>query len=177
MSEKMLGKRIKERREHLGLSQDQLAQKMDYKDKSAISKIESGQRDLTQGKIQRFAEVLLTTTSYLMGWTDDPRDYYEILDSYGEEIPDDFLPDFDRDYRAREYLRYIQLHASNLKNYVDAIDETPHSILYDALEEQKSILYVAYRNSSDAVQMAVCSLLGIDISDMSKEKLYACLQR
>lgn len=56
MSDIELGKRIKERREHLKLSQEQLAKKMGYKDKSAISKIESGQRDLNQAKIQKSTE-------------------------------------------------------------------------------------------------------------------------
>jgi len=173
MSKKVLGERIRERREHLGLSQEQLARKMSYKDKSAISKIESGQRDLTQEKIRNFAEALATTTSYLMGWTDDPRDYLEILDSYGKEIPDDFLPGENTDIRAREYLRHIQIDASLLKDYVDALDEYPRSILYDAFEENSGALYRAYCKAPHAVRMAVCSLLGIEMIKTVEEEEHA----
>lgn len=164
-----LGKRIKERREHIGLSQDQLALKMGYKDKSAISKIESGQRDLTQKKIEKFANVLLTTVSYLMGWVDDPRDYAEILDSYDVKIPDDFMPYATSDQRAREYLRFIQDNASLLKYYVNAIDENPPSIIHDEIEERSLKLYVGYRQASEPVRMAVCSLLGIEYIDLGGE--------
>lgn len=162
MSDIELGKRIKERREHLKLSQEQLAKKMGYKDKSAISKIESGQRDLNQAKIQKFADILLTTTSYLMGWVDDPRNYAEILDSYGKEIPESFMPSLDEESRAREYLRHVQTEANLLKYYVNAIDEAPLSIVDEQYEIDSLKLYVAYRKSTEHVQMAVCALLGID---------------
>ena len=162
MSDIELGKRIKERREHLNLSQEQLAKKMGYKDKSTISKIESGQRDLNQAKIQKFADILLTTTSYLMGWVDDPRNYAEILDSYGKEIPESCMPSLDEESRAREYLRHVQTEASLLKYYVNAVDEAPLSIVDEQYERDSLKLYVAYRKSTEPVQMAVCALLGID---------------
>lgn len=53
-----IGKRIKERRIALGLSQTELARRAGYADKSGISKIESGDRDLVPAKIERFAEAL-----------------------------------------------------------------------------------------------------------------------
>lgn len=169
MSDIELGKRIKERREHLKLSQEQLAKKMGYKDKSAISKIESGQRDLNQAKIQKFADVLLTTTSYLMGWVDDPRNYAEILDSYGKTIPDSFYPWLDDEERAREYLRSIQIEADLLKNYVNAIDDAPLSIIDKQYEVDGLSLYLAYKNADKHVRMAVCSLLGIDYIKINGE--------
>lgn len=67
-----LGRRIRERRESLGWTQKELADKMNYKDKSTIAKIESGVNDVTQSKIALFADVLDTTVSYLMGWTNNP---------------------------------------------------------------------------------------------------------
>lgn len=51
-----IGKRIKERRIALGLSQTELARRAGYADKSGISKIESGDQDLVPAKIERFAE-------------------------------------------------------------------------------------------------------------------------
>lgn len=66
-----LYKRIKDRREALGLSQDELASRLNYKSRSTIAKIESGANDIPQSKIKAFADALNTTTAYLMGWDDD----------------------------------------------------------------------------------------------------------
>ena len=63
-----IGIYIKERRESLGMSQDELAEKMGYKSRSTIAKIEKGVNDVTQTNIVKFAEVLRTTPAYLMGW-------------------------------------------------------------------------------------------------------------
>lgn len=62
--------RIRMRREELDLSQDELAQKLGYKSRSSINKIEKGINDIPQSKIKAFAIALETTPEYLMGWTD-----------------------------------------------------------------------------------------------------------
>lgn len=54
------------------MSQDDLAHAMGYKDRSMITKIESGRVDISQKKILAFARVLNTTPGYLMGWTEKP---------------------------------------------------------------------------------------------------------
>ena len=63
-----IGKRIKAKREELGMSQRDLAQKMQYTNHSTIGKIERGQVDVSQTRIVQFAEVLGTSVAYLMGW-------------------------------------------------------------------------------------------------------------
>ena len=68
-----LYKRIKARREELGMSQEELATKLGYKSRSTINKIEMGKNDITQSKIIAFANALQTTPSYLMGL--DEHDY------------------------------------------------------------------------------------------------------
>ncbi len=73
MANNDMGKRIAERRKELHLSQTKLAELTGYSDKTAISKIENGQSNLTQTKIVIFADALQTTTMYLMGWVDDPN--------------------------------------------------------------------------------------------------------
>ena len=65
-----LYRNIRRRRIELGMSQQQLADKLGYKSRSAINKIEMGINDLTQSKIVAFAEALQTTPGELMGWTD-----------------------------------------------------------------------------------------------------------
>ncbi|MFV0395027.1 MAG: helix-turn-helix domain-containing protein [Coprobacillaceae bacterium] len=71
-----IGKRIKERRDELGLSQDELAIKLGYKSRSSINKIEKNGRNLPQKKIKAIADALNTTPSYIMGWEEKKQDLY-----------------------------------------------------------------------------------------------------
>ncbi|MDD2956681.1 MAG: XRE family transcriptional regulator [Oscillospiraceae bacterium] len=57
-----------------GMSQEQLAAKTGYRDRSSIAKIESGKVDLSQSKIALFAAALHTTPAHLMGWEDTPTE-------------------------------------------------------------------------------------------------------
>ena len=63
-----LYKNIKKLREEKGLSQDALAKLTGYTDRSSIAKIEKGQVDLQQSKIELFAKALGTTSKELVGW-------------------------------------------------------------------------------------------------------------
>ncbi len=63
-----IGDKILERRTALNMSQDELAQKVGYKDRSSIAKIESGERDIRQKKLIEFAKALDTTPQWLMGY-------------------------------------------------------------------------------------------------------------
>lgn len=65
-----IGKRIRLKREVLGITQEELARLLGYKNKSTIAKIENGTNDITQSKVVEFANVLHTTVAYLMGWGD-----------------------------------------------------------------------------------------------------------
>lgn len=62
--------RIKQRRQELGLTVEELAMRMGYKDKSSISKIENGKADIPTSKVMAFARALDTTTAYLLGMDD-----------------------------------------------------------------------------------------------------------
>ena len=63
-----IGQRIKQRREELGISQEELAKKAGYKSRSSINKIEVDGRGLPQSKIVLIAKALETTPAALMGW-------------------------------------------------------------------------------------------------------------
>jgi transcriptional regulator with XRE-family HTH domain len=63
--------RIKFLREKLNMSQQELALKVGYQDKSAVSKVERGERDITQTMVAKYATALHTTPSYLMGWEEE----------------------------------------------------------------------------------------------------------
>lgn len=88
------GERVKARRIELGWTQEELAEKMGYKSKSSINKIELGINDVTQSKITKFAEVMHTSVEYLMGWDED-------VQTNGQE------PEYYLDEEAREMLRFL----------------------------------------------------------------------
>ncbi|CAM3111761.1 helix-turn-helix transcriptional regulator [Streptobacillus ratti] len=52
----------------MGLTQEELAQKIDYKTKGSIARIENGERDLPIDKLKLLAKALNTTPEYLVGW-------------------------------------------------------------------------------------------------------------
>lgn len=77
------GQRIKAERERLGLTQDELAKKLGYSNRSAVTRIETSP-DLSLKKVRRCAEALGVTSFYLLGWED--RDGNSLVD---EEVETD----------------------------------------------------------------------------------------
>ena len=63
-----IGKRIKQKRQELGLTQLELAQKMGYTSRAAICKVEKGQDNITSDRVTKFANALGCSESYIMGW-------------------------------------------------------------------------------------------------------------
>lgn len=63
-----IGNIIKKRRVQLGLSQTELANKLGFKSKASISRIELGAQSLPQNKILEMAKALDVSPEYLMGW-------------------------------------------------------------------------------------------------------------
>ena len=66
-----IGQRIKQRREELGLSQEELAHALGYKNRSSINKIELNLQQLRQQKILDVARVLKTTPTWILGLDDE----------------------------------------------------------------------------------------------------------
>lgn len=62
-----LSARIRLRREALGISQEELAQRMGYRSKSSITKLEKGINDIPHSKVEELARALETTPAYLLG--------------------------------------------------------------------------------------------------------------
>lgn len=66
-----MGDRIKERRTALGLTQEELGDKLGVQ-KSAIAKYENGRvENIKRSVIQKMAEVLGCTPSYILGFDDE----------------------------------------------------------------------------------------------------------
>lgn len=80
-----LYKNIKRLREEKGLSQDALAKLTGYTDRSSITKIEKGQVDLQQSKIELFAKALGTSSRELVGWDNNTTSIHKgiIIDVLG----------------------------------------------------------------------------------------------
>ena len=62
----MIGKRIRARREELGLTQEELAKKLGYKSKSTINKIELDINDVSQSKLIKIASALGVEPTYFI---------------------------------------------------------------------------------------------------------------
>ena len=62
----MIGNKVRQRREELGLSQDELARRCGYKSRSSINKIELNINDVTQSKILVLAKALETDPMWLL---------------------------------------------------------------------------------------------------------------
>lgn len=68
-----LAGRVRQRREALGMSQEELAQRMGYSSRTSINKIENG-RPCSQKIIARLAEALGVGIPYLMGWEEEIKE-------------------------------------------------------------------------------------------------------
>ena len=74
-----LADRVRQRREDLGLSQEQLALRMGYSSRTSINKIENG-RPCSQKIIARLADALNVSIPYLMGWEDEEKEKPTVQD-------------------------------------------------------------------------------------------------
>lgn len=79
-------KRIRDRREEIGMSQEALAKKVGYATRSTIARIEKGEIDLPQSKLVEIAEALKVTPSYLLGWSDKEKSTQYYIDREVGEI-------------------------------------------------------------------------------------------
>lgn len=62
----MIGKKVRQRREELGLTQEELAHRMGFQTKSAINKIEKDVNDVNQSKLIKLADALECSPSYFI---------------------------------------------------------------------------------------------------------------
>jgi len=126
-----IGKRIREKREANGITQEELATKLGYKNKSTIAKIENGTNDIVQSKVVEFANALNTSASYLMGWEEktsnakqsqiNQSDYellrkYHLIDDKGRHTVDTVL--------EMEYNRCIVTSDSNVTHLKPSEDKS-----------------------------------------------------
>lgn len=99
----VLGERIRQRREELGMTQTELAERMGYKSRSSINKIENGTNDIVQSKVEKFAKVLDTSIGFLMGWDKMPVVHVAEVKAEKNESDTYYIND-----DAREYAEFLR---------------------------------------------------------------------
>ena len=75
MNRKELGLRLKSIRKKKGLSQNQLAEMMGYKDHSTLAKVETGVNDITLESLYKYANVLGVSIGELLSSDDNKNNY------------------------------------------------------------------------------------------------------
>lgn len=73
-----IGERVKFRRQQLGLTQQELANRLGNSSRASICTIEKDREDLTTTRIAKLAEALETTAAWIVGWVNDPDPDYPI---------------------------------------------------------------------------------------------------
>lgn len=115
-----LYKNIKLRRKELGLTQEELARRTGYTNKSSIATIESGKVDIPQSKILEFARALEISPADLFGWTDEPL----IPDEATDNIPDELI-------KAYQNGNYLKKYTEMPQEYRDIVNRTIENV-YEA---------------------------------------------
>lgn len=111
-----IGENISIKRKELGMTQEQLAQKLGYKSKSTINKIELGVNDIPQSKIVRFAEALQTTPAELMGWFESEPEDQAAFDAM-------LLRDSDLMEIMKKYVALSDKNKKAVKQMIDSLSE------------------------------------------------------
>ena len=117
----IIGERIRQRRIELNMTQDELAQKIGYKSRSSVIKLESA-RVLPSRKIENMANALECTPSFLMGWTDSPSAIPVLEKHTPDHIPS--LADYPNEYSPEEIEKAMMLY----EKYKDSIPEIQQAV-------------------------------------------------
>lgn len=155
-----IGKRIRTRREELGMTQEELASRLGYKSKTTIAKIENGTNDIVQSKVIEFAKVLDTSPAYLMGWisseqntskTNDHRPDFILALPDGTEINIEYHVHKDYDALKIQQLQrifsyYLSLNDIGQRKAMDNLEDlskiyssSTHTKLLNAAHERTDI--------------------------------------
>lgn len=133
---KAIGLRIKTRRESLGMSQESLAEKVGYKSRSSINKIELGKNDIVQSTIVKLADALETTPAYLMGWNEEDQ-----APALEKEITPTLTEKDERDIEKRleSVLEELESGQSDLAFSGEPLDEVTRELLVQSLRNSMEI--------------------------------------
>ena len=119
-----IGERIKLRRKQLNMSQSDLADKLNLKNRSTVTRYEQGDKTFKQSQIIALAEALNTTPSYLMGWEDEKETNgkHSIYDDIGNNLKQ--LRE-SRNISTEEMANEISISVEDLKKYESGLIQIP----------------------------------------------------
>ena len=121
-----IGERIREKRESLGMTQEELAIKLGYAGRSSVNKVENA-KEVSMKKVKKYAEALDTSVAYLMGW-EEPDIIYKV------EIAE-FLIEVTKMSRDKKFVeritKYMSLMDDDKKSVDDMID-----FMYSKMQEK-----------------------------------------
>ena len=118
------GERIKKRREELGLTQTELAERLGYKSRAAICAVEKDKEDMTTNRISKYAMALGVSPAYLMGWVGEEEDGYIYA------IPAENI-EFSKAYKEKEEAKARELYKL-YKNASPDVQQAVETILKSA---------------------------------------------
>jgi len=118
---KSFGGRVKEARRSIGMSQDELAQKLGYESKSSISMIECGKQDLPLSKIYEVAEALGVSVSFLVDG--DANRFPPLF----KTVPGDLVVKSSDQALVEHYMRLL-LYADKFEDINDRLEKVEESI-------------------------------------------------
>lgn len=133
--DKTIGERIRDRRELLGLSQEELAKMIGYTSRSSINKIETGVQQLRQSKIKAIADALDTNVNYILGIDSNSDKYKSYLDSYMERIKK-IISEMD-DTQIENALKLSQTHLQMYADQLAKINLDNYEIAEKTAEEKE----------------------------------------
>lgn len=133
--DKTIGERIRDRRELLGLSQEELAKMIGYTSRSSINKIETGVQQLRQSKIKAIADALDTNVNYILGIDSNSDKYKNYLDSYMERIKK-IISEMD-DTQIENALKLSQTHLQMYADQLAKINLDNYEIVEKTAEKEK----------------------------------------
>lgn len=99
-----IGKRIKSRRLELGLTQEELANRLGLRSKSTICKVERGEDNLTSPIVKKYAKALEVSPAYLMGWQDAVDEEFEVVFKQDDFIPPEVWTDAELRDQLKEFI-------------------------------------------------------------------------
>lgn len=106
--------RIKFLRISKGMSQQELALKVGYEGRSAISKVENGERDISQSMIIKYADALGVTPTYLLYGDEAQEKLSTQLDDTDLKILELLTSlSAEKQKQALDYLRFLVEHSDN----------------------------------------------------------------
>lgn len=156
-----IGSRIKNRREELNMSQDELAKKLGYESRSSINKIELDQRSLPQSKIKAVADALGTTPSYIMGWGGSIQEELEELKRKWSKAAE-FLSQNPDDEDAQNEAFILQESIEDIELAFSLTARGKRAQTTSArieLSSRERRLVAAYRNAPDNIKTGVDAIL------------------